>query len=77
MNYQASADKINAFKAQHNLTGARIALLCGVAPRTVRQWLSGECKVPDSCWRLLRIMVGEITVEQTLDEAEIFKEPKL
>ena len=64
--------ELNEWKQRHGLTGARIALLCGVEPRTVRQWLSGDRRIPIPCWRLLRIMLGEITPEEQVAEVERF-----
>jgi DNA-binding transcriptional regulator YiaG len=66
-----SKSKIIELKSQYNLTNERIGLLCGVASRTVRAWLSEFSNMPVPCWRLLRIMVGEITVEEAMEEAEI------
>lgn len=64
--------EIKAFKKRHNMTGARIALLCGLKDRAVRNWLHGNQFVPPACWRLLRILLGEATPDEIIDEAKNF-----
>jgi hypothetical protein len=66
---------LKEIKMKHGLTGARIGLLTGVTPRTVRSWLAPVeagtyTKMPASCWRLLRVLLGEATPEDVIREAE-------
>jgi hypothetical protein len=65
-----TAAEFKTWKLRHGTTGARLALLCGVEPRTVRQWLSGDRRMPLPCWRLLRILLGDITPADAISEAE-------
>ncbi|MDR2490263.1 MAG: hypothetical protein LBD20_02555 [Spirochaetaceae bacterium] len=69
--------ELNSWKQRHNLTGARIALLCGVECRTVRHWLSGARIITTSCWRLLRVLLGDITPAEQLAEIEAEKSTKI
>jgi hypothetical protein len=66
---------LHYLKEKHGLTGARIGVLTGVTPRTVRHWLApedspGHREMPLSAWWLLRILLGEATPEEILQEAE-------
>lgn len=64
-----SSERLREFLKAHNLTGATAAGLVGVEPRTVRRWTAYESAanrqpVPYSAWTLLRLYVGEISVDQ-------------
>jgi transcriptional regulator with XRE-family HTH domain len=66
---------IHELKEKHGLTGARIGLLAGVAPRTVRQWLEPESNlryvhIPHSALWLLHLLLGEATPEEIILLAE-------
>jgi DNA-binding transcriptional regulator YiaG len=68
-------DDLKKLKDKYNLTGARIGVLTGTSPRTVRQWLAPEeaathQQMPRSAWRLLRILLGEATPEEIIRKAE-------
>jgi hypothetical protein len=67
--------RLHDLKDQHALTGARIGVLTGVVPRTVRGWLAPDdnprhVDIPPSAWRLLRILLKEATPEEIIREAE-------
>lgn len=64
---------LRQLKDRYNLTGAKIALLTGTTPRTVRGWLSpiesgSHVEIPVSCWRLLKILTGAATPAMVLNE---------
>jgi hypothetical protein len=65
-----SAAYLKQFKTLKGLTGARMALLIGVAPRSVRDWLFGDRRIPLSAWRLLRLMTREAEVDDIFREIE-------
>jgi hypothetical protein len=65
---KATKDDLLSLKKKYRITGAKIGLLCGVDPRTVRKWLSGNYIMPLAVWRLLRILLGEIRKEDVLSE---------
>ncbi len=47
-----------------DLTQVGTADLFGVNPRTVRDWVSGETRIPETAAILLRLMVaGKLTVD--------------
>lgn len=57
------------FLKAHELTGASAARIVGVDSRTVRKWTAydeadNRRAIPWSAWTLLRLYVGEITVDQ-------------
>ncbi len=55
--FRAALDRID-------LTQVGAANLFGVNPRTVRDWIAGETRIPETAAILLRLMVaGKVTVE--------------
>lgn len=65
---------LREFLRSHSLTGAAVAQLVGVSPRTVRKWTADEgasnaTVMPWSTWALVRILVGDATRESILAEA--------
>lgn len=57
---------IRAVTQRYKLTGAAVAQLTGVLPRTVRKWLAppevaNHAPMPYAAWRLLLIEVGLVT----------------
>ena len=58
---------------EHNLTGAAAAAIVGADSRTVRRWTApreqaGARSIPWAAWMLLRLHVGEISVEDFRSE---------
>jgi hypothetical protein len=54
---------VRALTQRYKLTGAAVAQLTGVLPRTVRKWLAppnvaNHSPIPYAAWRLLLIEVG-------------------
>jgi hypothetical protein len=71
-------DTLREFFREHKLTGSAAARIVGVDSRTVRKWTASEDAdnrraVPWSAWILLRLYVGEISIDQyrlmVIDEA--------
>jgi hypothetical protein len=63
-----TGEQLRDFLREHSLTGAAAAAIVGVDSRTVRKWTaSGEAAnrraIPWSAWILLRLVVGEISIE--------------
>jgi hypothetical protein len=57
---------IRAVTQHYKLTGAAVAQLTGVLPRTVRKWLAppevaNHAPIPYAAWRLLLIEVGLVS----------------
>ena len=66
---------------ENNLTGADIAALTGVNPRTARRWVGsqdqkGARPIPWSDWALLLLLTGKTTVESLLNEISKWKAQK-
>jgi DNA-binding transcriptional regulator YiaG len=56
---------LHAFLERHVITNNQLAKGVGVAPRTVRSWLTGERKVPEPVCKLLSLVDQSIlTFEQ-------------
>ncbi|ULQ59243.1 hypothetical protein K7I13_12180 [Brucepastera parasyntrophica] len=59
---------VRHLKAKYELTGEKIAELLKVSPVTVRRWLMSpniqeSRKIPYAAWELLRLKIGETTLE--------------
>ena len=59
-----SPEELRAFMIKKNLTGADIAALSGVAPRSARQWVQakntkGARAIPWAAWAIIQILTGE------------------
>lgn len=64
-----SAAKLREFLRENELTGSSAAGIVGVDSRTVRKWTASEeaenrRAIPWSAWTLLRLYVGDMTVDQ-------------
>lgn len=61
-----NCDEVRSLIRKHSLTGTDVAKLLGVNPRTVRKWQTctgpNATDIPYSTWRLLLILVGEVSV---------------
>jgi transcriptional regulator with XRE-family HTH domain len=60
----------NQFRAilkRDNLTQALTAKLLGVSLRSVQDYAIGRTEVPETVARLLLLIVGELTVEELLE----------
>jgi hypothetical protein len=66
-------EEIRDFMKRHELTGSSFGTLCGVNGRTVRRWvapveLEAHWDMPSAAWALARILCGESTPQEILDE---------
>lgn len=67
--------ELREFLAAHRLTGSAAGKLVGVDSRVIRRWTAPEDQpgsrgMPWAAWALLRLMVGELSVEGARQEAE-------
>jgi len=61
-------DKLKSFMVDNDLTGADIAALTGVNPRTARRWIAppdqkGARPIPWSSWALILLLTGKMSVD--------------
>jgi hypothetical protein len=68
-----SSEQLREFLKSHELTGSATAGLVGVEPRTVRRWTAYESAanrqpIPYSAWTLLRLYLGELSLDQYREE---------
>jgi hypothetical protein len=64
-----TSEQLREFAQRNELTGSAAAGIVGVDPRTWRKWTASEGAdnkraIPWSAWTLLRLYVGEISVDQ-------------
>jgi len=64
-------EKLKLFLYENNLTGADIAALTGVNPRTARRWVSppdqkGSKPIPWSDWALILLLTGKMSISDML-----------
>lgn len=62
-------DELREFAQRHELTGSAAAEIVGVDPRTWRKWTAApdadnRRAIPWSAWALLRLYVGELSIDQ-------------
>lgn len=55
-----TAEGLRELKERLGLTGAQIAQITGVNPRTVRKWLGKETGIPNAAWHLLNVYADSI-----------------
>ena len=55
-----SIDELREAKRKSAKTGAQLAEMVGVHPRTIRKWLGGQGDIPYAAWRLWLVDIGEV-----------------
>ena len=75
-------EEIKAFMAENNLTGADIAALAGVNPRTARHWvtppdLKSARAIPWAAWAMILLLTGKKTKDDFLQLIDGWKKEKI
>jgi len=73
-----SSDELRKFMNENNMTGADLAALTGVKPRTARQWVApigskSFCKIPWAAWAILLILTGKTNKKELLKQVDAWK----
>jgi hypothetical protein len=71
-------DELKKFMFENNLTGADIAALTGVNPRTARRWVApadqnGAKPIPWSDWALILLLTKKMNIETILKKISEWK----
>ena len=74
-------EELKSFMLKNNLTGADIAALTGVNPRTARRWVApadqkGARPIPWSDWILILVLTGKMDIESVLKMISQWKAEK-
>jgi hypothetical protein len=64
-----TSEQLREFARRHELTGSAAARVVGVDSRTWRKWTAStdadnQRAIPWSAWVLLRLYVGELSIEE-------------
>jgi len=73
-----SSDELRKFMNENNMTGADLAALTGVKPRSARQWVAPPGSkswraIPWAAWAILQILTGKITKKDLLKQVDTWK----
>ena len=73
-----SPEEIRKFMQENELTGADLAALSGVKPRTARQWVAplgskSFCKIPWAAWMMILILTGKKTKKEVFEMVDNWK----
>jgi hypothetical protein len=74
----AKPEELRRFMADNNLTGADLAALTGVNPRTARRWVApadqkGAIPIPWAAWTIILILTGKKTKDEILQLVDGWK----
>jgi hypothetical protein len=77
-----SPKELREFMAENRLTGADIAALAGVTPRSARRWVEppdqrGARGIPWAAWVIIQILTGKIKKEDLVKKVDRWKKEKL
>lgn len=77
-----SPEELRAFMIKKNLTGADIAALTGVLPRSARHWVQPENQkgaraIPWAAWAMIQILTGEKSKEDFIELVDKWKKEKI
>ena len=73
-----SPDELRKFMNENNMTGADLAALTGVKPRSARQWVSppgskSSRAIPWAAWAILLILTGKKTKKEVFKMVDDWK----